>query len=99
MQTTKSPVNAGGRNLHGDPEKSGRGIGGIASDAADLMKEFGAHQVDGAKATLAQAQAAVGDGAKRYARITDGYVHENPWIALGVAAAAGLLIGALLARR
>jgi ElaB/YqjD/DUF883 family membrane-anchored ribosome-binding protein len=26
-------------------------------------------------------------------------VHENPWMALGVAAAAGLLIGALLARR
>jgi ElaB/YqjD/DUF883 family membrane-anchored ribosome-binding protein len=99
MQTTKSPVNAGARNLHGGTEKLGREIGGIVNDATDLMKDYGAQQLDSARATLAQAQAAVSDSAKRYARITDGYVHENPWMALGVAAAAGLLIGALLARR
>lgn len=99
MQTTKSPVNAGARNLHDGTEKLGREIGGIVNDATDLMKDYGAQQLDSARATLAQAQAAVSDSAKHYARITDGYVHENPWMALGVAAAAGLLIGALLARR
>jgi ElaB/YqjD/DUF883 family membrane-anchored ribosome-binding protein len=28
-----------------------------------------------------------------------GYVHDNPWQALGIAAAAGLVVGVLLARR
>jgi ElaB/YqjD/DUF883 family membrane-anchored ribosome-binding protein len=99
MHTTKSPVNAGGRDLQEGTQKLGREIGGIVSDAAGLMKDYGTQQLDSAKATLAQAQAAVGDSAKHYVRVTDGYVHENPWMALGVAAAAGLLIGALLARR
>jgi len=99
METTKSPVHAGGRNLQSGTEKFGREIGGIVNDAADLMKDYGVQQLDSARATLAQAQAAVSDSAKRYARITDGYVHENPWMALGIAGAAGLLIGALLARR
>ena len=99
METTKNPVNAGGRNAQGGTDKIGRDIGGIVDDAAELLKDYGTEKFDTAKATLAQAHAAVSDGAKRYARATDGYVHENPWIALGVAAAAGLLIGALLARR
>ena len=39
------------------------------------------------------------DGLRRYAKKTDRYVHANPWKLLGVVAAAGVLIGALLARR
>lgn len=30
---------------------------------------------------------------------TDRYVHRNPWTIVGLAAAAGLLVGALLGRR
>ncbi|MEO8717061.1 MAG: DUF883 domain-containing protein [Burkholderiales bacterium] len=99
METTKSPVNAGGRNLPSSTEKLGKEIGGIVNEATDLLKDYGAHKLDSARATLAQAQTAVADNAKRYARLTDGYVRDYPWTALGVAAAAGLLIGALLARR
>ena len=36
---------------------------------------------------------------KEAARTTDEYVHEHPWGAVGVAAAAGLLLGVLIARR
>ena len=36
---------------------------------------------------------------KRAARVTDEYVHDNPWQAAGVAGLAGLLIGLLLSRR
>jgi ElaB/YqjD/DUF883 family membrane-anchored ribosome-binding protein len=36
---------------------------------------------------------------KDAARTTDEYVHEHPWGAVGVAAAAGLLLGVLIARR
>lgn len=99
METTKNPVNAGSRNLQTGTDKIGREIGGIVDDATALLKDYGTEKFDTARASLAQAQAAVRDSAKRYARATDGYVHENPWIALGVAAAAGLIAGALLARR
>lgn len=44
------------------------------------------------------ARAAV-DGTRRAAEAADGYVHNNPWTAIGVTAAAGILIGALLSRK
>jgi ElaB/YqjD/DUF883 family membrane-anchored ribosome-binding protein len=44
------------------------------------------------------ASAAV-DSTRRAAKATDGYVHANPWTAIGVSAAAGILIGALLNRK
>ena len=52
-----------------------------------------------AKVRLADAQAASVAQAKAAARVTDDYVHENPWRAMGVAAVAGLLLGALISRR
>jgi len=54
----------------------------------------------------ASAKLALGNGAstlKRQARqaadSADGYVHENPWQALGVAALVGVAIGLLATRR
>jgi ElaB/YqjD/DUF883 family membrane-anchored ribosome-binding protein len=37
--------------------------------------------------------------AKAAAKATDGYVHDNPWKSVSIAAGAGLLIGLLLGRR
>lgn len=39
------------------------------------------------------------DTTKDYARVTDRYVHDNSWKAIGMAAAFGLIIGMLLHRR
>ena len=39
------------------------------------------------------------DRARAAARVTDDYVHDNPWGAIGAAAAAGFLIGLLINRR
>ena len=33
------------------------------------------------------------------ARATDDYVHDNPWQAIGVAAAVGFLVGLVISRR
>lgn len=52
-----------------------------------------------AKEKLAEAQAAVSAKSRVAADATDEYVHAHPWEAVGVAAAAGLLVGMLLARR
>jgi ElaB/YqjD/DUF883 family membrane-anchored ribosome-binding protein len=37
--------------------------------------------------------------ARELAQSTEGYVRENPWQALGIAAGVGLLVGMLLSRR
>ena len=37
--------------------------------------------------------------ARKAAHQTDEYVHEHPWHAVGVAAALGLVVGVLIARR
>lgn len=40
----------------------------------------------------------IGDRARKAAHDTDRYVHENPWQAIGIGAALGLLVGVLVAR-
>lgn len=52
-----------------------------------------------AKERLADAQASVVEKVRVAATTTDDYVHENPWQAVGVAAAVGLVLGALISRR
>ncbi len=52
-----------------------------------------------AREMLDDAQAAMIQRAKHAAKATDTFVHENPWQSIGAAAVAGVLIGALIARR
>ena len=56
-------------------------------------------QLDKAKQQYASIEATVTDKAKGAARQTDALVHEKPYQALGIAAAAGLLLGVLLSRK
>jgi len=52
-----------------------------------------------AKLRLQEIEAQAMDKAKAAARATDDYVHDNPWRAIGIAAAVGLVAGLLLNRR
>jgi ElaB/YqjD/DUF883 family membrane-anchored ribosome-binding protein len=52
-----------------------------------------------ARASLADAQAAMVDRAKQVGRVTDDYVQDNPWRSVGIAAGVGLLVGLLIGRR
>ncbi len=52
-----------------------------------------------AKLRLQEAQGEAMDRARDAARVTDDYVHDNPWQAVGVAAAVGFLAGMLINRR
>ena len=81
----------------------------IVSDGEDLLKAAAnasgdgfaaarakfAEQVTNVKAKLADASQPVIDGARR----ADDLVQGNPWTAIGVAAAVGMLIGFLAAKR
>lgn len=77
-------------------------LAATASDAGTGMAELRKRvqsSLSNAKTGLIEAQAAVLDKAKAAAKVTDEYVHENPWKSVSIAAGAGLLIGLLLGRR
>lgn len=56
-------------------------------------------RLDDAKEKLMDAQQEALQRAKAAATATDDYVHDNPWQAIGVAAAVGVAVGVLIGRR
>lgn len=85
----------------------------VITDGEDLLKSAAKVSVAGfaaarekfdeklssARAGLVDASRPAVDKARRTAAAANGYVHGNPWTVIGVAAAAGALIGFLAARR
>lgn len=73
-----------------------------ANQGGDKVAELRAKAEDSiklAKARMAEAQTAVLEKTRAAAKATDVYVHDNPWQAIGAAAAVGLAIGVLIGRR
>ena len=73
-----------------------------ANQAGDKVAELRGkiqNNLVNARASLADAQAAVVDRAKQVGRATDEYVHDNPWRSIGVAAGIGFIVGLLIGRR
>ena len=64
----------------------------------DLRARIG-DRVAIARERLADAEAAIVDTGRKAARVTDDYVHENPWQSVGVAAGVAFLLGLLVSRR
>ena len=95
------------------PNPLGRDVQNVVSEAQELLKtvkDEGATQIENARSKLhaqydvarekfGEIQTQVSEGAKYAVTTTDEYVHANPWQAVGIAAAAGALLGFLCARR
>lgn len=91
----------------------GRDVQNVVSEAQELLKtvkDEGATQIDAvrnkvqqqyevAREKFGEIQSTVTEGAKVAATSTDAYVRSNPWRAVGIAAAAGAIIGFLASRR
>ena len=85
----------------------------VLSEAEDMLKRAAAETGDKArdlraqvetkllraKLRLQELQGEAVDRTKDAARATDDYVHDNPWQAIGIAAAVGILVGLLMNRR
>jgi ElaB/YqjD/DUF883 family membrane-anchored ribosome-binding protein len=90
----------------------GRDVQNVVSEAQDLLKtvkDEGASRIDEVKSKMAsqydaarekfgEIQTTVQEGAKQAMTTTDEYVRSNPWRAVGIAAAAGAIIGFLASR-
>jgi ElaB/YqjD/DUF883 family membrane-anchored ribosome-binding protein len=55
-------------------------------------------RIAAARESISEVGNEIGQRARKAAHETDQYVHENPWQAIGIGAALGLLIGVLIAR-
>jgi ElaB/YqjD/DUF883 family membrane-anchored ribosome-binding protein len=85
----------------------------LVADVEDLVKKVAnvddeeiAHirakvqdTLDRAKSSAGAGLAAVRGRAEHASEATDEYVHENPWGAIGVAAAVGIILGFVAGRR
>ncbi len=81
-----------------DAEELLRATAGQAGEKVSAVRERIQENLAAAKERLAAAQDAVVARTKQAAKVTDEYVHENPWKAVGIAAGAGLIIGMLISR-
>ena len=85
----------------------------VVADAEELVKATASHTEEriaaararaeeslrAAKARLAEQEGAVMTKTKAAAKATEDYVRANPWTAVGIAAAVGLILGILAPRR
>jgi len=77
--------------LKATASQSGEKVAGLRAKLEDNVRS--------ARVRLAEAQQGVVDRTKVAAQVTDTYVHEHPWQSIGIAAAAGAVIGMLINRR
>jgi ElaB/YqjD/DUF883 family membrane-anchored ribosome-binding protein len=68
-------------------------------DKAVELRESAMRSLRRTREALYQTQDVVLERGRYAARVTDDYVHDNPWQAIGVAGLTGLLLGMLMCRR
>jgi ElaB/YqjD/DUF883 family membrane-anchored ribosome-binding protein len=71
----------------------------VSGEGFAVAREKFGEKLASARARLAGASQTAVEKTRETAAAADRYVHGNPWTAIGIAGAAGLLIGFLAARR
>jgi len=82
-----------------DAENLLREAAASTGEKAAELRESALESLRRTRLALYDAQDAVVEQGRRAVRVTDEYVHDNPWQAICLAGAAGLLLGVLIARR
>ena len=82
-----------------DAEELLRATASQAGEKVAAAREKVQESLHRAKVKLAEAEDILIDKGKQAARVTDEYVHDNPWKAVGIAAGIGFVIGLLIGRR
>ena len=82
-----------------DAEKLLREAAEATGDKASELREDALRSLRRTREALYDTQDALMERGRQAARVTDDYVHDNPWQAIGIAGLTGLLLGVLLCRR
>ncbi len=107
------PANASGSGRGRDEDRTVHEIKNLIADVEDLVARIGnlkdedvarlrakvIRAVSAAKEGLAGSADTIRGQAQQAMSGADGYVRESPWVAVGIAAAVGAVIGILVARR
>lgn len=81
-----------------DTEELLRATAGVAGEKVSAARERIQENLDSAKARLASAEDEFIAKTQEAAKATDAYVHDNPWKAVGIGAAVGVIVGMLIGR-
>lgn len=73
-------------------------VNATADQASSLYNRI-AKNLSQTKTRLVELENEAVDKAKRAAKVTDTYVHDHPWQAVGIGVGIGVLVGMLIARR
>lgn len=82
-----------------DTETMLKDVANEGGEMAHALRERIAANLKNVRAKLMETEELVSEKAKFAAKVTDEYVHENPWQSIGVAASVGFLLGLLVSRR
>jgi ElaB/YqjD/DUF883 family membrane-anchored ribosome-binding protein len=82
-----------------DAEELLRATASQAGEKVTAARERIQDSLHAAKVKLAEAEDVIVEQGRLAVRVTDEYVQENPWRAVGIAAGVGLVIGLLIGRR
>lgn len=82
-----------------DAEEILRATASVAGEKVDELRVRIQERLRDAKARIADAEVVLVDKTKAAARVTDDFVNDNPWTAVGIGAGLGLLLGIIIGRR
>jgi len=82
-----------------DAEELLRATASQAGEKVSAARERIQVSLASAKVKLGEAERAAVEKAREAAKVTDEYVHDHPWRAVGIGAAAGFVLGLLIGRR
>lgn len=91
MKNVKGVVGGAEELLRATAHFSGEGLAAARARVEE--------QIEDLRNTLSDASEYATESARKAAQQTDRYVHKNPWQAIGVAMAVGMLLGFLSGRR
>jgi ElaB/YqjD/DUF883 family membrane-anchored ribosome-binding protein len=83
----------------GDAEALLQATKGEVGERVDAVRARAEASLRAAKTRLSEVERSVADHAKEATKAADEYVREHPWTAVGIAAAVGVVVGVLLARK
>lgn len=86
-------------NVLDEAEKTLRELGEEGGEKARQLRAQLIERLQSAKIRIADAEETLKGKAKDAAKVTDEYVHDNPWKAVGAASGIAFLLGMLLSRR
>jgi ElaB/YqjD/DUF883 family membrane-anchored ribosome-binding protein len=96
---TREKLVADMKSVIADADELIKATAGQAGEKVQAARARAEESLRRARFKVEEAEQAIVARAKAAAQATDDYVHANPWKAVGLAGAIGVIVGMLIARR